>query len=212
VSTCYAASRHSVLYPKRHRLFARDVAGSVTHDLGVAEENPAAPGTFTLADVPLPDGVYEVEARSTDALWLDARSRNVSTFRLRSGEEPAPELPAVVNLQAGLTTDWWRVLSWSMGGEADDEAFAFGVWLGDESPVDISGPPTITLPRVRGLDHYQHYFRQASPGRRRLRRQPSRPARRSVPRMGNRPTRPTGAAMGRKPTESPAGRISRRPP
>jgi len=94
VSTCYAASRHSILYPKRHRLFARDVATGEERDLGVAEES--APGTFTLADVPLPDGVYEVEARSDGAYWRDARSRNVSTFRLRSGEEPAPELPAVV--------------------------------------------------------------------------------------------------------------------
>jgi len=36
--------------------------------------------------------------------------------------------------------------------------------FGDESPVDISGPPTVILPRARGLDHYQHYyFRQTAP-------------------------------------------------
>gem|GEM_PF-1427254 len=166
VFTTYAASRHSILYPKRHRLFARDVAGGNVRDLGVAEENPDAPNgnaTFTLADVPLPDGVYEVEARSTDALWADARSRNVSTFRLRSGEEPAPELPAVVNLRAAMTADWWRVLTWSVAGEPGDEAFAFGVWFGEEIPVGISGPPDAILPRIRGLEHYEHYFRQTAP-------------------------------------------------
>jgi len=161
VSTCYAAFRHSILYPKRHCLFARDVASGEERDLGVAEE--VTPGTFTLADVPLPDGVYEVEARSDDAYWRDARSRNVTTFRLRSGEEPAPELPSVVNLTAGMTSDWWRVLSWSMAGDQGDEAFAFGVWFADVSPVDISGPPTTPLPRTRGLDHYEHYFRQTAP-------------------------------------------------
>jgi len=107
-----------------------------------------------------------VEASSTDALWPDARSRNVSTFRLRSGEEPAPELPAVMNLTAGMTSDWWREFTWLMAGEPGDEALAFGVWSGDESPVDVSGPPTITLPRVRGLGHYhQRYFRQIAPRR-----------------------------------------------
>ena len=45
----------------------------------------------------------------------------------------------------------------------DPEPFAFGVWFGDESPVDISGPPAAILPRTRGLDHYQHYFRQTAP-------------------------------------------------
>jgi hypothetical protein len=163
VSTPYAASRHSILYPKRHRLYARDVATGEERDLGIAEENPDAPGTFTLADVPLPDGVYEVEVRSDDAYWREARSRNVSTFRLRSGEEPTPELPAVVNLRSDMASDWRRVLTWSMAGDADDTAFAFGVWFGDESPVDISGPPTASLPRSRGLDHYQHYVRQTAP-------------------------------------------------
>ena len=62
-----------------------------------------------------------------------------------------------------MTSDWWRVMSWSMAGDPGDEAFAFGVWFGDVFPVDISGLPAIVLPRVRGLDHYQHYFRQASP-------------------------------------------------
>jgi len=68
-----------------------------------------------------------------------------------------------VNLTAGMTSDWWRVLSWSVAGDPGDETFAFGVWFADESPVNSSGPPTATLPRARGLDHYQHYFRQTAP-------------------------------------------------
>ena len=166
VFTPYTASKHSILYPKLHRLFARNTASGIEHDLGVAGESPDVPETFTLADVPLPDGVYEVEVRSTDTLWAEARSRNVSTFRLRSGEEPTPELPAVVNLRATMTPDWWRALAWSVAGCDDMEdgaSFAFGVWFGDEAPVGISGPPDAILPRVRGLDHYEHYFRQAAP-------------------------------------------------
>jgi len=50
-----------------------------------------------------------------------------------------------------------------VAGDPGDEAFAFGVWFGDESPVNISGPPSAIMPRSRGLDHYEHYFRQNAP-------------------------------------------------
>ncbi len=70
-------SRHAAMTRPGWSLHARDTATGQTTDLGfIYADAPAK----ELTDIPLPDGIYEIEVRPHALLWPDTRSRPVVTL------------------------------------------------------------------------------------------------------------------------------------
>jgi hypothetical protein len=144
------------------KVVARNIDTGVEQEIGFITEDAMNEGAGEITDVALPDGEYEIEARPASYFWPEARSATFSIYQLRAGEEPEKSLPEVVNLQAEMGRDFWRVLSWSVI-VPEDISFSFGVWFGNSADMDISGAPDASVSRLKGLDYYQYYFKQSEP-------------------------------------------------
>jgi len=114
---------------------ARGTGTGVEINLGFVPEDDLEDGCGILAGVALPDGEYAIEARPSSFFWPDARPDMAPIYRLQAGEPPEAQLLAVVNLTASISTDYWRMLEWSVQGDAGESDYALGVWFGEDAPL-----------------------------------------------------------------------------
>jgi len=138
-------SRHAALTRSGWSLHARDTATGQVTDLGFIDAdalNPEEPKELT--DIPLPDGIYEIEVRPHALLWPNTRSRPVITLTAGGssggGGDTGTGLPVIQDLHRTVE-DSFSVIRWRVAEEADHAGLAFGVWFDTTLPVDTSRPP-----------------------------------------------------------------------
>ena len=152
--------RHNAFVPPSWSVYARDTATNEAVLLGFI---PADADPKQLFDVPIPDGVWEIEVRPSEWFWRECRGRKVVTLVTdpAGGGGPVSGLPAIQNLRREVV-GFQSVIKWSVAAEYAPGAFEFGLWFGPTSPVDTSSPPAITVPYVAGQGDYQALHAQTS--------------------------------------------------
>ena len=156
------ASRFHALTLPGAWVMVRNTDTGVERKIGFVTEDALAAGNAEIADIALPDGEYEIEARPASYFWPEARTPTFGIYRLQSAQEPEKGLPEIVNLRAAMGRGYMQVLSWSVIAPSDVK-FSFGVWFGDGMDVDISGAPHASVSRTKGLDYYEYYYKQTDP-------------------------------------------------
>lgn len=153
-------SRHDALVRPGWALYARETSTSTETFLGFI---PAESAVREIVDVPLPDGVYEIEVRPSEFYWEEARGRKVVTLIAGSGggEPPVTGLPAIQNLRHELV-GFTSVIHWNIAAEQAPDDFQFGVWFSTTSPVDTSGTPDQVVPATQGVGAYQITHQQSA--------------------------------------------------
>jgi hypothetical protein len=147
-------ARYGALVLPGWAVYARDTATGVAVRLGFI---PADADPKELADVPLPDGVYEIEVRPSEWYWDECRGRKVITLlagEIGGGGEPVQGLPVIQNLRREIV-GFTSVIKWNVVAEGTSAEFQFGLWFGTTSPVDTSGPPHQTVDFATGQGEYQ---------------------------------------------------------
>lgn len=152
--------RHNSLVPPGWSIYARDTATNAALFLGFI---PADADPKQLVDVPIPDGVWEIEVRPSEWFWRECRGRKVVTLVTdpAGGGGPVSGLPAIQNLRREIV-NFQSVIQWNVAAEYAPGAFEFGLWFGASSPVDTSGPPDVTVPYTAGQGAYQATRAQAA--------------------------------------------------
>lgn len=152
-SEAASASRRDALVLPGWSVYARDTATDQALFLGFI---PSDADPKEIVDVPIPDGVYEIEVRPSEWFWQECRGRKVVTLITdpSGGGGPASGLPVIQNLRREIVS-FQSVVKWNVAAELAPEAFEFGLWFGPTSPVDTSGPPNQTMPYVAGQGAYQ---------------------------------------------------------
>lgn len=159
-SSAASVARHQALTLSGWTIWARDTATGQFTRLGFL---PADVPAGQLLDVPLPDGVFEIEVRPSEWLWPECRGRRVMTLITGDGPgDPPAGLPVIQNLRREIVNGA-SIIKWNVVAEASPEAFDFGLWFGPASPVDTSGPPDQIVPHYSGQGEYQVLHAQASP-------------------------------------------------
>ena len=132
-------SRHAALTRPGWSLHARDTATGQTTDLGFFDADAPAK---ELTDIPLPDGIYEIEVCPHALLWPDTRSRPVITLTAgdQGGGNTGTGLPVIQNLHRTIE-DGFSIICWQVAEEANYAGLAFGVWFDAALPVDTNRPP-----------------------------------------------------------------------
>lgn len=155
------ADRHDALVPSGWSVYARNTATNEALFLGFI---PADADPKKLVDVPIPDGVHEIEVRPSKLFWREAHGRRVVTLVTDppGGGAPVAGLPAIQNLHREIV-GFQSLIKWSVAAEYAPGAFQFGLWFGSASPVDTSGPPAMTVPYVAGQGEYQGTRAQTGP-------------------------------------------------
>jgi len=146
--------RHDSLVPRGWTFYARNADTGEAVRLGFI---PAEADPKGLADVPLADGVWEIEARPSQWFWSECRGRRIVTLiagEVGSGGEPLQGLPAIQNLRREIV-DFQSVIKWKVAAEYEPGAFRFGLWFGPASPVDTSVAPDQVVPYCSGQGDYQ---------------------------------------------------------
>ncbi|GEM_PF-1081746 len=155
-------ARHNALVPPGWALYARNADTGEVVRLGFI---PADAEPKQLADVPLADGVWEIEVRPAEWYWEECRGRNVLTLiagEAGGGGDPLQGLPAIQNLRREIVS-FQTVIKWNVVAEYEPGAFRFGLWFGPASPVDTSGPPDQTVAYAAGQGEYQTARAQTVP-------------------------------------------------
>ncbi|MCL2639655.1 MAG: hypothetical protein FWD53_02305 [Phycisphaerales bacterium] len=145
-------SRHHVFLREGWSIYARNTQTNQRDCLGFI---PAAPPLQPrqLTDVPLADGVHEIEIVASHAFWDSARARQRLT--LITGEAvPVLGLPAIQNLRHEIT-HFATVIHWSVAADATASGLQFGVWFSSTSPVDTTRDPDQLIPLSSGMGNYQ---------------------------------------------------------
>jgi len=148
------AARHDSLVPHGWTLYARNADTGEAIRLGFI---PADADPKDLADVPLADGVWEIEARPSQWFWNECRGRRIVTLiagETGSGGGPLQGLPAIQNLRREIV-NFQSVIKWKIAAEYEPVAFRFGLWFAPASPVDTSGAPDQIVPYYSGQGDYQ---------------------------------------------------------
>jgi len=131
------------------RMDARETTMSVEAYLGWIDAD-ASPRKLT--DIPMLDGIYEIEIRSSKYFWQACRGRRVVTMIIAAGRSWTG-LPAIQDLASsvalGVTTITWKV------GEEQQGSFQFGLWYSPTSPVDTSEPPDQVVAHCPEIGDYQ---------------------------------------------------------
>ncbi|MCL2646101.1 MAG: PPC domain-containing protein [Phycisphaerales bacterium] len=145
-----APSRHHAFLREGWTIYACNTQNNQRTCLGFI---PAEDQLRQLTDMPLADGVYEIEIVASHAFWDSARSRQRLT--LITGETvPLLGLPAIQNLRRELT-HFATVIRWSVAADAIADDLQFGVWFGVSSPVDTARDPDQLIPLFPGVGNYQ---------------------------------------------------------
>ncbi|MBN2130148.1 MAG: hypothetical protein JW741_11660 [Sedimentisphaerales bacterium] len=155
-------ARHGSLVPPGWTLYARNAGTGEVVRLGFI---PADADPKQLADVPLADGVWEIEVRPAEWYWEECRGRNVLTLiagEVGGGGEPLQGLPAIQNLRREIAS-FQSVIKWNVVAEYEPGAFRFGLWFSPTSPVDTSGLPDQTVAYAAGQGEYQTVRVQSGP-------------------------------------------------
>ncbi len=148
--------------PPGWALYARNADTGEVVRLGFI---PADAEPKRLADVPLADGVWEIDVRPAEWYWEECRGRSVLTLiagEIGGGGEPLQGLPAIQNLRREIVS-FQSVIKWNVVAEYEPGAFQFGLWFGPTSPVDTSGPPDQTVAYAAGQGEYQTIRAQSAP-------------------------------------------------
>ncbi|MGE4157600.1 MAG: hypothetical protein AB7F75_00720 [Planctomycetota bacterium] len=146
-------ARHDAMVKTGWAIYARDAATSVETLLGFIPEDADPKALF---DVPLPDGVWEIEARPSQYFWNECRGRKIVTLVAGTvgGGETTTGLPVIQNLRREIVA-FQSVIKWKVTEEYAPGVFDFGLWFSPTSPVDTSGPPDQTVAYVAGQGDYQ---------------------------------------------------------
>ena len=124
---------------------------------------PADASPRELADVYIPDGTWEIEARPADLFWQDCRTRKVLTLSV--GDTSQAGLPAIQNLRREISpTSFQPILKWNIADEYTPQTFDFAVWLTDTDPGTIipAAPPDYTVRYQQGRGEYQLSYTQSA--------------------------------------------------
>lgn len=155
-------ARHGSLVPSGWALYARNADTDEVVRLGFI---PADADPKQISDVPLADGVWEIEVRPAQWYWEECRGRNVLTLiagEIGGGGEPLQGLPAIQNLRREIVS-FQSVIKWNVVAEYEPGAFRFGLWFSPTSPVDTSGAPDQTVAYAAGQGEYQTARAQTVP-------------------------------------------------
>jgi hypothetical protein len=159
-SSAGSIARHQALTLPGWTIWARNTATGQSTPLGFLPADTPAPQLF---DVPLPDGIFEIEVRPSQWLWPDCRGRRVMTLITGNGPgDPPAGLPVIQNLRREIVGGT-SIIKWNVAAEASPEAFDFGLWFASTSPVDTSGPPDQIVPYYTAQGEYQVLHAQTSP-------------------------------------------------
>jgi hypothetical protein len=134
----------------------RHVVTSQGFFLGFIDEDDDPKELF---NIPLPDGVYEVEVRPHQYFWENCRSRKVTTLVVKSGVIGSTGLPVIQNLRRDVVA-FASQIKWKITEEYAPGAFQFGLWFSPTTPVDTSGPPDQTVGYSSEIGEYQYTHNQ----------------------------------------------------
>jgi hypothetical protein len=139
-------------------IFVRDTGTSEEAFLGFIDEdaNPKE-----LLDVPLSDGVYEIEVRPHQYFWENCRGRKITTLVVGSGSIGSTGLPVIQDLTQEIVSFASRI-KWKITEEYAPGAFQFGLWFSPSTPVDTSGPPDQIVGYSSGIGEYQYTHNQTT--------------------------------------------------
>lgn len=98
-----SAARHDALVLPGWSIYARDTATDQALFLGFI---PADADPKEIVDVPIPDGVYEIEVRPSEWFWQECRGRKVVTLVTdpSGGGGPSSGLPVIQNLRREIVS------------------------------------------------------------------------------------------------------------
>lgn len=138
-------------------LFARNTDTDVITELGFIPE-----GQTTLTDVALADGFYEVEVRTSNDFWQEARSKVRFTIQITSGVIEFQGLPNIENLRTVITNGFGTSIRFNIPNVNLGGGFEFGIWSSATSPVDVSGVPDEIIVAFEGTGSYRKTVTQTT--------------------------------------------------
>jgi len=107
--------------------------------------------------VSIPDGEYQLEVRSSDDLWVQARNNTSFSLVVAGGEiTVASALPAIASLVGTRTTSTKLDIVIS-GFYADTK---IGLWFSSTTPVIITGTPDIEIDVLENITTYSYEYEQ----------------------------------------------------
>jgi len=143
-------SRHHAFLREGWSIYARNTQTNQRTCLGFI---PAEAQPRQLENVPLADGVYEIETVASHVFWDSARSRQRITLLIGEAA-PVLGLPAIQNLRREIT-HFATVIYWSVAADTIASGLQFGVWFSTTSPVDTARDPDQLIPLSHGVGNYQ---------------------------------------------------------
>lgn len=144
------ASLNRVFTHTRRSIYARNTVTDVTTFLGFIAE-----GDTTLTDVALADGSYEIEVRTSNDFWDEARSKIRFTVQITSGVIEFQDIPNIENLRTLITNGFGTQIRFNIPDVSFPADLQFGVWSSATSPVDVSGTPDEVIDAFEGVGAYR---------------------------------------------------------
>ena len=142
------------------RIIARNTATEQTEHLGFI---PTDAPEKKLENIPLADGVYEIEVRPSDLFWQNCHCRKLLTLKVGNGGTEITGLPVIQNLRREISPlNFQPILKWNISAEYAPADMSFAVWLSDTTPVDTTGQPDITVNYFDGQGEYQTNYSQTA--------------------------------------------------
>ena len=139
---------------------ARNAATGQTEELGFI---PVDAPEKKLENIPLADGVYEIQARPSDLFWQDCHCRKLLTLKVGDGGTEITGLPVIQNLRREISPlNFQSVLKWNIVAEYAPADMRFAIWFSDTTPVDTTGQPDITINYFDGQGDYQTNYTQTA--------------------------------------------------
>lgn len=132
-----------------YELFANGVL------IGTFEE-----GIFTLTDIALADGDYEVEVRPMGNFYRNTVVKQRIRINCDAGGSGVTELFPLIYDLVSVIDNRQTCISWSIKPQLVSNTTKIGVWFGATSGIDISGDPDVSF-SIGALLTYQYKFRQA---------------------------------------------------
>jgi len=148
--------KHNSFELSGHTLFARNIATDVVSKLGFISID----GAQELIDVALADGDYEIEVRTSENFWEEARSRILFTLSVTAGVITVAGIPNIQNLTGNIQNNFKTRLNWSIADEFLTGTFRFGLFRSLTSPVDVSGTPDQIINAFANVGNYQRTIQQ----------------------------------------------------
>ncbi len=153
-----STSKNRVFVLDGNSVFARDSLNILTKLGFIPATDPQV-----LTDVPLADGVYELEVRPSGSYWRETTGKKLLSVTITGGVVEFSGIPFIQNLQSLILTSFATRVIWDVGEEFDLQSISFGVWRSATSPVDVSGAPDFTVIGINGIGRYKQDFQQTGP-------------------------------------------------